>query len=45
MLNKTPVDVVVHDGAPNSSGKYEIDSYMQNSLVLAALKLASEFLR
>eukprot|EP00461_Guttulinopsis_vulgaris_P001958 UN01959 len=40
------VDLVVHDGAPNVGGgsSWVKDSYVQNELVLCALKLACEFL-
>ncbi|CAL6004399.1 FtsJ_cell division protein [Hexamita inflata] len=45
LLASTPVDIVVHDGAPNVSGDYMLDSFNQNVLVLWSLKLASEFLK
>ena len=37
-------DVVIHDGAPNVSGAWDKDAYVQNVLVLTAVKIASEFL-
>lgn len=37
-------DVVLHDGAPNVSGAWDKDAYVQNVLVLTACKLACEFL-
>ena len=35
----------VHDGAPNASGDYGQDSYIQNVLVLWALRLACRHLK
>lgn len=39
------VDVFVHDGAPNFGASKDRDMYVQNDLVLHALKLATEFLK
>ncbi|KAM0680172.1 AdoMet-dependent rRNA methyltransferase spb1 [Glugoides intestinalis] len=39
------VDVFVHDGAPNFGVSKDRDKYVQNDLVLYALKLATEFLK
>lgn len=44
-LKKEPVDIVVHDGAPNVGGVWAKDLFAQNSLVLSALKLAVSVLR
>ncbi|KAH0571326.1 putative FtsJ cell division protein [Spironucleus salmonicida] len=45
ILNGAMIDVCVHDGAPNASGDYGQDSYIQNILVLWALKLAIKHLK
>ena len=39
------VDIFVHDGAPNFGASKERDMFVQNDLVLHALKLATEFLK
>lgn len=39
------VDIFVHDGAPNFGTSKERDIFVQNDLVLHALKLATEFLK
>lgn len=44
-LKKEPVDIVIHDGAPNVGGVWSRDLFDQNSLVLAALKMAASMLK
>lgn len=44
-LNGHQADIFVHDGAPNFGSLKDRDIYIQNDLVLHALKLASEFLK
>eukprot|EP01116_Phalansterium_solitarium_P015651 TRINITY_DN3478_c0_g1_i1.p1 TRINITY_DN3478_c0_g1~~TRINITY_DN3478_c0_g1_i1.p1 ORF type:complete len:890 (+),score=436.83 TRINITY_DN3478_c0_g1_i1:264-2933(+) len=43
-LNKWKVDLVLHDGSPNMGQSWAQDAYSQAELVLASLKLATEFL-
>ncbi|TNJ27264.1 putative FtsJ cell division protein [Giardia muris] len=38
------IGAVVHDGAPNMGTDWSLDAFLQNGLVLAAAKLACEFL-
>ena len=38
-------DAVLHDGAPNVTGKWSKDAYGQCELTLAALKMCTFFLR
>lgn len=44
-LSGHQVDVFVHDGAPNFGAARDTDVFIQNDLVLAALKLTTEFLK
>lgn len=44
-LKKEPVDVVIHDGAPNVGGAWARDLFQQNALVLCSLKLATQLLK
>ena len=44
-LKKEPVDIVIHDGAPNVGGAWARDLFQQNALVLCALKLATQLLK
>jgi AdoMet-dependent rRNA methyltransferase SPB1 len=43
-LNGWKADVVLCDGAPNIGAAYDKDAYVQNELVLAALKTATDHL-
>lgn len=45
LLDGHQVDVFVHDGAPNFGASKEKDHFVQNDLVLHALKLTTEFLK
>lgn len=44
-LQTAPVDVVLHDGAPNIGASYDKDAYAQNEIALHALKCATQHLR
>jgi len=44
-LNGHQADIFVHDGAPNFGAAKEKDHFVQNDLVLHALKLTVEFLK
>jgi AdoMet-dependent rRNA methyltransferase SPB1 len=44
-LQGAPVDVVLHDGAPNVGASYDKDAYAQNEISLHALKCATQHLR
>ena len=45
LLDNNKADIVVHDGAPNFGNDPSKDIFIQNDLVLSALKLATEFLK
>ena len=44
-LQGAPVDVVLHDGAPNVGASYDKDAYAQNEIALHALKCATQHLK
>ena len=44
LLTGWKCDVVLCDGAPNIGANYQKDAYVQNELVLAALKTATDHL-
>lgn len=44
-MNNKKADCIVCDGAPNVGGAYAKDAYVQNELVLCALRLTTEHLR
>jgi AdoMet-dependent rRNA methyltransferase SPB1 len=44
-LKNRKCDAVLNDGAPNVGASWSKDAYTQSELVLAAFKLATEFLR
>lgn len=45
LLDGNEADIFVHDGAPNFGTSKEKDIFVQNDLVLKALKLSCEFLK
>lgn len=44
-LQGAPVDVVLHDGAPNVGASYDKDAYLQNEIALHSFKCATQHLR
>jgi AdoMet-dependent rRNA methyltransferase SPB1 len=44
-LQGAPVDVVLHDGAPNVGASYDKDAYEQNEIALHSLKCATQHLK